>query len=287
LGTFFIGWSYVDSYHSEALVQEDESQYNILGSCNVTGVTSVSFTCVILKYSLVLVDQAGNVYDDRFAFSNFYSDVCGGTIYEANSTNVSCWYSNVGNAELRVNPITPANSLELVLGTVLLALGASQVVFYIALCCCHCRQARLTRLPATSGHEPYHAGNEMSPLSQQTNQIEELEASTLEQWLSRATSDYARVALRSLYQASLQENLTGFGECPLCVAADMQVVVWWPCGHTMCASCGIAVLRTQRDIGVCPFCRSVANVKDIGFFERPRGRSDEPEVVFEVSAEKT
>ncbi|RNF09028.1 hypothetical protein TraAM80_02425 [Trypanosoma rangeli] len=217
---------------------------------------------------------------------------------------VPCWWSKEGAflGYVRIGPMPPSVGQLQTLSIVLIAV--SSLFVFVSLAYPHLNDECIPRWlrwgrreddPNRQQRQDDQGGTQMDVLVLEETRLTEVYPMSDENWKAEAIArtPYAKMRLKVLERffnarrRHLQHNddssqpyagLTGsdselecddddlrVDECYICLSRSRRRIIWWPCGHWLCASCLRKVLRKTFNRGYvcCPNCRSLVLREDL------------------------
>lgn len=269
-----VGVSSLLKYTNDKRSRDTVLEYSKPANCTIVSVRSISAekSCTIYRYELNLSHSVAEPAASGYVgFSGFFPDKCGGLLINETGATVRCFFKVLDDPVVRLIDADSfeIDSLFLYVGYATLLIG----VVPLAGLCVYCVSSGLGSLlawccgrnsittsggvvvvPTAGSHEP--AGSvELSVLSPKADA----------DWRGRliTKTDFAVAAVEKLVHAAVRKD-----DCPLCFRKFGDVVVWWTCGHFLCAECTPRVLALEDGLGRprmprCALCRERSDVSDI------------------------
>lgn len=278
-----VGVVAIQKYTDDHNRQLDVESYDKNATCWLVNTISTTRDgdCVIQLFDVELMTMtSGGFIPGYSAYSNFFSDACGGVVYPQNvsglppnMTRLPCWYRDINETTVRLVPSAPfdAQTEYLYAGAILVVVGVVPPAMVVVGCwfrLFRCVQRRLRlrwfRQHVQTAPTRHRDGNALPHAPDA--EIGEVRAEPGNNWVGRliCANEFATTAaLRFQNPQQVRAD-----ECPLCFRPFEDACVWWTCGHNVCSECNPKVLRAEKQWGHsqnprCPLCRERSDVVDI------------------------
>jgi hypothetical protein len=278
-----VGVVAVQKYQSDVEKFDTIQSYNLNATCWLTSTTfsSQNGDCRIEEFQVSLMVGATSGWMPGFtAFSNFFSDSCGGVVYytnvsglDPNMTQLPCFYRSLNDTTVRLVPASmfAADAAYLYAGAILVVLGVLPPAIVIVGCWFRLARwvQRRLRLRWFRQHVQDPSALQLQRAAAHAPDVamtSEVRAEPGTDWAGRLVriNEFAGASAMRFENTALVQ----MEECPLCFKAFGDACVWWTCGHCVCGECNPKVLRAEKQWGHsqsprCPLCRVRSDVGDI------------------------